>query len=153
MKKVAFGLVALLVLSGGYLIWSGGGLNSLTVQQADEESGPVGQPTDAGNLLSETTRTIVGTWKNTDDSDDVRIFQADGGILEEYNGVESGKGAWSVFTGSNPQGEYPLEEGKVYLAILVGDTPQYFRVEGISSRILELSYLDKDEGLTFKRIK
>ena len=69
------------------------------------------------------------------------------------DGVVS-NGVWSVFTATNPDvGKLPLEADTVYLAILAGDTPMYFKVAGISLRSLELAHLDRGGTLEFRRVE
>jgi hypothetical protein len=108
----------------------------------------------SGNELSAVASAISGRWQSTEDESFVREFRANGSIVDTYTGetVASSTGAWSVFTGNNPNAELPLEADTIYLAILMDNEPLYFSVEEADEDSLVLIYLNRGGTLEFERI-
>jgi hypothetical protein len=146
------GVVALLLIVGGYLIMQGGTAVPWNWGGPGEKAGV--QP-DAASVASEN---IIGRWQSVYDEKFVRVFKAGSVVEDWYDGTMVASDSWVAFEkGVNaPPFPHPLEEGVVYIQFAVSEAPgdtMNFKLTKLTAEELELIYLDSGGALRFKRVE
>lgn len=116
------------------------------------EGGGVKQ--DVALIVSES---IVGKWQSLDDAKFVREFKTGKAVADSYEGKTVSSGSWIAFTkASAPSVAFPLEEGAVYLQLVMTGTQAdtlNFKLTKLTPEELELIYLDRGGALRFKLVR
>ncbi len=148
-----------ILLIVAFVIIACGGLYYYRHDQAQRLSGERGssENVSAKRSPSDERTKIVGTWRSTEDSKFIRVFNADGTTEDRYEGDPSATmaGEWNIFTSTNPDPGYDRElaTDTTYLKIQSQYEALFFRVLSVSDTNLELSYLDRGNTLSFTKVQ
>ena len=85
---------------------------------------------------------IVGRWEDAEDSASVLVYNADGTMLDEYEGEEPDTGTWEVSDDSS----------FVRLSVVIGGLDYDYEVIAVSAEDLSISYLARGNTLRYRRV-
>jgi hypothetical protein len=93
------------------------------------------------------TESMGGLWLDIDDAKHQRLFQADGTVIDHYEGEPDVNGTWEVYTAetAKPDVKFALQPDVAYVRItMAGSEGQatHFKLVTLTPETLELSYLD-----------
>ena len=148
MRNLVLILLGLILAAGiGYFMGYDHGFDSKGIP-------PIPVPTPS--LAADTMSAIIGNWQSTEDPKFTREILNDGSVIDRYEGSEpDAKGRWMVFTKEIPDTAFTglLEEGVVYLSLSMSESEKlYFRILKVDADTLEISYLDRGNTLSFRRV-
>jgi|SRR5665213_430010 len=102
---------------------------------------------------------IAGNWQSTDDSNYTVQITSGGKWTDTYKGSDSTgaslSGNYTLFTSTNPDKNFTgvLVPGVVYVKVVEGSSTLYFSVLAASGNVLQLSYLDRGNTLSFVKVQ
>ena len=163
-KNILWIVVAVIVLGGGWYIYSqGSAVPSSDVANSGESTQaasnndvqPAGSKPDATLVLSEN---LQGKWQANDDAKFVREFKADGTVVDWYDNETKTSGTYQIFTQLKPiTVSFPLEVNAAYVQIREAGSQSEtlnFKI-GLSAdaSTLTLTYMDRGGATTYTRVK
>ncbi|HEY0979745.1 MAG TPA: hypothetical protein VGE23_02810 [Candidatus Paceibacterota bacterium] len=98
---------------------------------------------------------LAGTWKSTQDARFVRVFGADGTVIDRYEGDDSATvtGSWSIVADpAREQPDLPAIENATVIKVQFPEEVMYFAVTELSATNLSMIYLSGNGVLTFTRV-
>jgi len=107
------------------------------------------------NELQVSEDQFTGRWRSLDDSDYEVVKEADGTLVEYYNGEELSNGSWELLS-VLPEGEETPSSAEVfdgsYLKKVLNGETIYYGVLVIEENILSVIYFDRGDTLNFERV-
>jgi hypothetical protein len=102
---------------------------------------------------------IVGMWRSVEDPLSLREFLSSGSVIDTYDDKEPYRQGWTVFTkndvGTTTLGFTP-EAGLVYINMREGGDfvpGMFFSVDKLTADELEMTFMDRGNKLTYKRVQ
>jgi hypothetical protein len=151
MKRIFIAtVVAVLLIAGGYYL-----SDAQRAEDMQQVNGEVVNLEDTEETPEATAdANIVGTWQSDTDGKFTRAFSADGTAVDFYEGVETSRGTWRMFTSDAVVAiDFPLEADATYVEITEPDAENlYFKLAVLTPERLELIYMNRGGALMFTRI-
>lgn len=145
MKTAIAWIIVILLCIGG--VW-------YYLETRDDVVPPEAQVEEVGTE-SESSTSVVGSWRSTEDPKFTREFTADGTITDRYEGEEGATttGSWEVVTAASLSGlGLPEVEGTI-IRVQFPEEAFYFSVNAETDQdTLSLTYLGGNGVLVFERI-
>lgn len=113
-------------------------------------------PDTSDSAAVETLKNITGLWQSIDDSKFTREFRGDGTVVDRYEEDEqaAAEGIWNLFAREVPAPgfEGTLEDGAVYVKIIMDGQNFHYKVDKLTDTELEMPYLDRGGVLKFIKV-